>query len=694
MSGLYDERLLAHAHDPCCGPVPEDPTVEACATNPLCGDEIRVAARVEDGRFAALGCAVEACAVCVASASIMSALLREQPVSTLDEGLRALEAVVAGDAQLDAALAGSDLDVFAALADYPGRRACALLPWRTLEQALRGESPQQADAPPTSASASAYTTGQSVSSAGTAWDAIAAARALGRDPALATLIDVVGSSPCPVGSRMVVSATGEFWGSVSGGCVESMVVQASLELLDAPEPTPRVLEFDIANSQVGAVGLPCGGRIRVAVTQAPSPAHIQALRALAATNAGVRLLDLRTGDARLVAAPAFPDLANQSPSLPSFAHEALEAGPRLFEEGETQVLVEPLRARPRLVLVGGTHVAQKLARLAREVDLEPVVVEPRAALADHRRFPGVEVVRERPERALPRLIDARTAVVMLTHDRKLDDPALRVALTSPACYVGALGSRKTASARLERLREAGLSEDALARLHGPAGVAIGGKGAGEIALSILAEVVAARRRQAARERRVGAVILAAGSSRRAGPINKLLHVIDGEPMIRAVVRKTLAAGASPCVVVLGHEAERVREALAELPVAFVLNPEHAEGMGPSIARGVEAIAQTPVDASFVVLGDMPHVRVEDLERLIATHRASTQHLIVAPEAGSGDQRRLGNPVLWPRRYFHELTRLRGDRGAKAILLGAPGAVLRVAIEDPGVLIDVDVPGPR
>ncbi|EDM75764.1 hypothetical protein PPSIR1_17695 [Plesiocystis pacifica SIR-1] len=691
MSGLYHERLLAHAHDPCCGPVPEDPTVEACATNPLCGDEVRVAARVEDGRFAALGCAVEACAVCVASASIMSALLREQPVSTLDEGLRALEAVVAGDAQLDSALAESDLDVFAALADYPSRRSCAFLPWRALEEALHGAPPQAKD---DASSPRAPAIAPSVSAANTAWEAVAAARALGRDPAIATLIDVVGSSPCPVGSRMVVSATGEFWGSVSGGCVESMVVQAGLELLDAPEPTPRILEFDIANSQVGAVGLPCGGRIRVAVSQAPSPAHIQALRALAATNAGVRLLDLRTGDARLVAAPAFPELASLSPSLPSFAREALDAGPRLLEEGETQVLVEPLRAPPRLVLVGGTHVAQKLARLAREVDLEPVIVEPRAALADHRRFPGVEVLRERPERALPRLIDARTAVVMLTHDRKLDDPALRVALTSPACYVGALGSRKTASARLERLREAGLSEDALARLHGPAGVAIGGKGAGEIALSILAEVVATRRQKAARERRVGAVVLAAGSSRRAGPINKLLHVIDGEPMIRAVVRKTLAAGASPCVVVLGHEAERVREALAELPVAFVLNPEHAEGMGPSIARGVEAIAQTAVDASFVVLGDMPHVRVEDLERLIAAHRASTQHLIVAPEAGSGDQRRLGNPVLWPRRYFHELTRLRGDRGAKAILLGAPGAVLRVAIEDPGVLIDVDVPGPR
>ena len=191
--------------------------------------------------------------------------------------------------------------------------------------------------------------------------------------------------------------------------------------------------------------------------------------------------------------------------------------------------------------------------------------------------------------------------------------------------------------------------------------------------------------------KVGAVILAAGSSRRAGRINKLLHDIEGEPMIRRVARTTIDSGVHTGVVVLGHEAERVREALRDLPVEFVVNDTHTEGMGTSIARGVDAISSTDVDAAFIVLGDMPFLRVEDLERLLAAYRASPRHSIVVPEAGHGPDRRLGNPVLWPRRYFEELRRLRGDRGAKPILLAASETAVRVPLDHPGVLRDIDTP---
>ncbi len=277
---------------------------------------------------------------------------------------------------------------------------------------------------------------------------------------------------------------------------------------------------------------------------------------------------------------------------------------------------------------------------------------------------------------------------MLSHDPKLDDPALQVALTSPAFYVGALGSRKTQRARLERLRNNGLPEAALGRLRGPAGLPIGGKGAGEIALSMLAEIVATRRAEP-QEPRVGAVVLAAGMSRRAGSTNKLLHPFEGEPMIRRVVRTVLATGVNPCCVVVGHDATRVREVLDGFPITFVHNPEFAEGMGTSIAAGIQAIARERVDAAFIVLGDMPMVRVEDLECLRASYCTSTQHLIIAPVAGQGANRRLGNPVLWPRRYFAQLARLRGNTGAKRILQEVPGAVLQVPIDHPGVHIDVD-----
>jgi len=215
-------------------------------------------------------------------------------------------------------------------------------------------------------------------------------------------------------------------------------------------------------------------------------------------------------------------------------------------------------------------------------------------------------------------------------------------------------------------------------------------GAGEIAVSILAELVATRRQ---RPPRIGAVVLAAGASRRAGPVNKLLHPIDGVAMVRRVTETVLAAGVQlgPCVVVLGDEAEEVRAALGDLPVRFVVNAAHAEGMGRSIAAGITTLAaeRPALDGAAIVLGDMPYLRAADLEALCVAFGSSGGDRIVAPEAGEGADRRLGNPVLWPRRYFGELAELQGDRGARRIMRASPDAVLRVAIDHDGVLRDLD-----
>jgi xanthine dehydrogenase accessory factor len=148
----------------------------------------------------------------------------------------------------------------------------------------------------------------------------------------------------------------------------------------------------------------------------------------------------------------------------------------------------------RLVVVGAVHVAQPLAAMARAAGLAVVVVDPREAFATEERFPGVRLLRSWPDEALEVLApDRRTAVVTLTHDPKLDDPGLSAALRSPAFYVGALGSRRTHARRLDRLRESGLGEDALRRIHGPVGLDVGARTPGEIAVSILAEVVATLR---------------------------------------------------------------------------------------------------------------------------------------------------------------------------------------------------------
>ena len=590
-------------------PLPHACTHRARLRNPYCADEVDLGVVLVDGRIASAGWSGSACEVCRASA----ALLVDAVTGRQLDGLPTLRAEL--DGVLDGQASGGAFGVLAAVAAHASRRACARLPWDALQQAL-----DEGAAPPV----------RPTSSGGgrTPWEAVRTYRGQGHDVALATLTDVVGSSPAPLGSSMVVADDGRFWGSVSGGCVESAVVQSALELLASGDRAERVHTYQISNSQAGEVGLPCGGQVRITIGWAPT-------------------------------------------------EEALA-------DRERQDRADA----PLLVLVGGTHIAQKLAELATTVGHRPVVVDPRSGWAAPDRFPDVEVVRRRPEEALPELLGPDAAVVMLTHDPALDDPALHAALASPAFHIAALGSRKTQRARLERLRAAGVAEDQLSRVHGPAGLPIGAKGAGEIALSILAEVVAARRR-AERRRRVGAVVLAAGSSRRAGEVNKLLQPLDGQPLVAHGVDAALAAGLDPVVVVLGHQADRVREALGDRPVRFVENPDHDEGMGRSIGVGVRACRGDHLDGLFVVLGDMPWLRARDLRTLVAAQTPATQQLVIVPVAGEGERRRPGNPVLWPARLFPELEGLRGDVGGRALLRAAPGALLQVPIEHRGVLDDVD-----
>ncbi|MFK7999283.1 MAG: NTP transferase domain-containing protein [Polyangiales bacterium] len=668
---LYEEDLVSLADRayaiPAAAKVGE-------AHNPLCGDVTKLGVVVVDGRVESVGVEVQGCLVCRASAALLVETLRGAEMSECSVRLAELESRLA---KRDAG--AGRFAVFRRLHAYPSRHVCALLPWRALEDALHEERPravpEHSVLPPRALNADV-------------WSQIEDIRADGDDAALVTLVRVGGSSPCPLGSRMVVASSGEFWGSVSGGCVESAVAQAAIQLLGASNPPSfsRLLTFRIANSQAGEVGLPCGGEIQVHITRAPGAEDIGRIRT--ATRIGsARILDLESGAWEIAQrghdASRTPDVIEAIEAVLSGADAIGVPGP------SSQQFVEALRPPPRLILVGGTHIAQMLAVLAVEVGFRPVLVDPRSAFANAKRFGSIELHVGAPKDVLPALIDSRSALVVLSHNPNIDDPSLSVGLRSEAFYVGALGSRKTQRERLLRLRVTGLSETELARLHGPAGVPIGGQGAAEIALSILAEVVATRRRRAA-PRRVGAVVLAAGTSSRAGTENKLLADIEGKVMVRRVVEATLDAEVFPVVVVLGHEASRVRRALDGLNVVWVHNENYSSGMGSSIAAGVRAI-RAQVDATLVVLGDMPFVRPKDIRLLVAAHQSSTQHLIIAPESGAADERRLGNPVLWPERYFDALQRLDGDAGGKVLIQGAPGAVLRIPIDDEGVLRDVDRP---
>lgn len=285
----------------------------------------------------------------------------------------------------------------------------------------------------------------------------------GQRVALATVVRTWGSSPRPPGSQLAVSERGEMAGSVSGGCVETAVVQEALEVLRSG--TPRVLEYGVTAERAWAVGLPCGGRVRVFVEPAEPDALARTVAALAARERVERVLELGEGERfRLVLEPPV-----------------------------------------RLVVVGAVHLAQPLARLAQIAGCDVTLVDPRPAFATEDRFPGVTIDRAWPDEALPRLaVDARTAIVTLSHDAKLDDPALAAALRSDAFYVGALGSRRTQAALRSRLREAGFAEADLDRIHGPVGLDLGAVTPAEIAVEILADLVGALRGASAARRAGGA----------------------------------------------------------------------------------------------------------------------------------------------------------------------------------------------
>jgi xanthine dehydrogenase accessory factor len=326
-------------------------------------------------------------------------------------------------------------------------------------------------------------------------------RAEGRSVALATVIQTWGSAPQPVGSQLVIDGQGNFLGSVSGGCVEGEVIAEAAEVLSTAKP--KVLQFGVDDGTAWKVGLACGGTIRVFVEPLEGAGRdgTAVLHRLADDIAARRkaalVTDLATGARSLAHGP--DDLGQDlAPAVAeAFSHDRSTTIPA--SEGE--MFINMFAPTTRLVIVGAVHVAQALAPMARALGYEVVIVDPRAAFATAERFGDVRVVGDWPDEALPALgLDAATAVVLLSHDAKLDDAALISALASNAFYVGALGSRKTHAGRVERLKQAGLAAADIARIHAPIGLDIGALGAAEIALSILAEIVATQRRKSGASR--------------------------------------------------------------------------------------------------------------------------------------------------------------------------------------------------
>lgn len=320
--------------------------------------------------------------------------------------------------------------------------------------------------------------------------------------ALATVIQTWGSSPRAAGAKMALTPDGKITGSVSGGCVEGAVFEAGVETLKTNKP--QLLHFGVADETAWDVGLACGGSIDIFVKPLDTE-FFKALRSVfVEEHPAVIVTVVRGPDELLGREMIVRDDGNIIGTLGvNLDKSALNLARETLEQGEsrraplndfTEVFLEVILPPPTLIAVGGVHITIALMELAKTLGYRTIVVDPRGAFGNPERFPHVDqLIQAWPQEAFQQIpITRSTAIAMLTHDPKLDDPALKIALPSSAFYVGALGSRTTQAKRRQRLLDEGLSEAQLNRLRGPIGLEIEARTPEEIAISIMAEIVATR----------------------------------------------------------------------------------------------------------------------------------------------------------------------------------------------------------
>lgn len=327
----------------------------------------------------------------------------------------------------------------------------------------------------------------------------------GGNIALATVVQTWGSSPRRAGAKMGLASEGQFSGSVSGGCVENAVIEAGIEALKTKRP--KLLHFGVTDETAWEVGLACGGSIDVFVN--PMDKKIfQELNAVIENEEQAVIVTLIRGPQEILGREILIHEDGRRVGVIDSQWDGmiLELANDLAARGishrvslsETvEIFADVILPAPTLIIVGGVHIAVALSALARPLNFRTVVIDPRRAWGNRERFPNADqLIQAWPEEAFEKIrITRSTAIVMLTHDPKLDDPALKIALKSRAFYIGALGSKTTNEKRRARLLNEGISESQFAKLNAPIGLDIGAQTPEEIALAIMAEVVKASRKQ-------------------------------------------------------------------------------------------------------------------------------------------------------------------------------------------------------
>ena len=314
--------------------------------------------------------------------------------------------------------------------------------------------------------------------------------------ALATVGQTWGSAPRQVGAKMGITADMEIVGSVSGGCVETAVIQEALDVLATGRP--RLLHFGISDETAWSVGLACGGEIEVLVEplnvgwwqifhpKIMAEEAVTTLTILTGENTGQKLL-VSAGEIQYAA----PELTlSQQTELLQIATPQTER----VTSPKWDILVDVYQPCPQIVIVGGVHVATHLQVLATELGFNVLLIDPRRTFATPERFPLVtHIFHDYPAQAFTQINwTTQTYLVVLSHDRKLDDPALEIALKQNLPYIGVMSSRATHRKRVERLINRGLTEVELTQIHTPIGLNLNAQTPAEVALSIMAEIVAVR----------------------------------------------------------------------------------------------------------------------------------------------------------------------------------------------------------
>lgn len=326
----------------------------------------------------------------------------------------------------------------------------------------------------------------------------------GQQIVLATVVQTWGSAPRPIGSHMAIAGSGEIAGSVSGGCVEGAVVEAGLEAIQTGRA--KLLHFGVADETAWQVGLSCGGTIEVFVRPLDQSILDIWLELYGGDKSFASVMIIQGPETDLAKQVFLVDGELQSTfggdldqQALDLAQSALTKGQpqrHTLENGSIELFIEVQLSTPTLIVVGGVHIAIPLVSMAKTLGYRTVVIDPRRMFGSQERFPDVDqLIQAWPEDAFAGVtIDDATAIAMLTHDPKIDDPALKIALNGPAFYIGALGSRKTHAKRCQRLLDDGITQAQIDRLHAPIGLNLGGRSPEEIALSVMAEIVQSRNR--------------------------------------------------------------------------------------------------------------------------------------------------------------------------------------------------------